>query len=127
MITRLSAAIVGLMAFSGMILSGLLAGNSFTTIILRALVGLFGGLAVGFGAGYVCKLLVYENFQEIVDADTQEEIQEAEMQARIERGEIDPAELEETEGDGLDGRDLTSTGPRGTTSARAAERVLNNQ
>jgi len=69
MITRLISAIVGLLAFAGMILAGYLAGNPFTTIIQRALVGLVGGMAAGYIAGIFAQHVIDENFMRVIDAD----------------------------------------------------------
>lgn len=74
MITRLSAGIVGLLAFAGMLLAGFLADNPFTTIILRALAGLAGGLLVGYLAGFVTGQLVTDRFRAAVEADADQEL-----------------------------------------------------
>jgi hypothetical protein len=74
MITRLISSIIGLLAFAGMILAGCLADNPIDTIIQRALVGLVGGMAVGYVAGILAQHIIDENFMNVVDADAQAEI-----------------------------------------------------
>ena len=71
MITRLTSAVVGLLAFAGMVLAGLAAGNSVSTILQRALVGLVGGMVVGWVAGYVTENVVHEHFMSVVEKDLQ--------------------------------------------------------
>lgn len=51
----------GLLAFSAMLLCGLLAGNPVQVIVLRAVGGLFGGLVLGTLAGWVGTLIVQDN------------------------------------------------------------------
>ncbi len=69
MIARLTAASVGLLAFAGMLVAGAAADNPFTTILLRALVGLFAGLGAGYLAGLIAQVLLRENLARIVAAD----------------------------------------------------------
>ncbi len=74
MITRLTAAIVALLAFAGMILAGLAADNPFETVIGRALVGLLVGLAVGHVAGLIARYIIHEYFSAMIERDTQAEL-----------------------------------------------------
>jgi NhaP-type Na+/H+ or K+/H+ antiporter len=74
MITRLTAAIVALLAFAGMILAGLAAGNPFETILYRALIGLVVGLAVGHIAGVLARKIVHEHFTTLIERDTETEL-----------------------------------------------------
>jgi hypothetical protein len=74
MITRLTAAIVALLAFAGMILAGLAAGNPFETILYRALIGLVVGLAVGHVAGSLARRIVHEHFSVLIERDTETEL-----------------------------------------------------
>jgi hypothetical protein len=74
MITRLTAAIVALLAFAGMILAGLAAGNPFETILYRALIGLLVGLIVGHVAGTIARWIVHEHFSSLIDRDTEAEL-----------------------------------------------------
>ncbi len=77
MLTRLSAAIVGLLAFAGCIIVGLLARNPFETTILRALGGLGGGMLLGSAVGWLAQRLVEDNFRDMVSADIAEEMRQA--------------------------------------------------
>jgi hypothetical protein len=74
MITRLTAAIVALLAFAGMILAGLAAGNPFHTILYRALIGLVAGLFVGHVAGVIARRIVHEHFADMINRDTASEL-----------------------------------------------------
>ena len=128
MITRLCAAIIGLLAFAGMILAGLAAENAFETIILRALVGMAGGMVVGFGAGYIAERVVYEHFRRMVDLDADAELlqieaennQESDQDAEkaIAAEKIDKEEDEKSRGQESPSRD-------DTFSLRAARQTLN--
>jgi len=77
MLTRLSAAIVGLLAFAGCIIVGLLANNPFETTLLRALGGLAGGMLLGLAVGWLAQRLVEEQFRKMVSADIAEEMRQA--------------------------------------------------
>ena len=77
MLTRLSAAIVGLLAFAGCIIVGLLADNPFETILLRALGGLAGGMVLGSAVGWLAQRVVEEQFRKMVSADIAEEMRQA--------------------------------------------------
>lgn len=146
MITRLSASIIGLLAFAGSILIGLAVGNPFETIIWRALIALGGGMVVGWFAGYMGQLIVQENFRDMVDADiaAEEAAAEARRAARqaAEEGEGDPAEaaqtaqnVGETASGGADGSQGVAEGDRNeedevfedasTLAARAARELIN--
>jgi hypothetical protein len=74
MITRLTAAIVALLAFAGMILAGLAAGNPVETVLMRALIGLVIGLAVGHVAGLIGQRIVHEYFEKMIERDAQAEL-----------------------------------------------------
>lgn len=50
---RLCGACCGLLIFSATIFGGLLSGTAVEMILLRALVGLFGGLALGCLTGWI--------------------------------------------------------------------------
>lgn len=126
MIQRISAGILGLAAFLGMLLAGYLAANPFTTIIVRALVGMAGGLAVGFLGGCVAQAIVHESVAKMVEADGAAELAAA------------PAEIEETKKnkvakasenrqgkeDTKDGRSTNGPLRDGTFSAKAAEALF---
>ncbi len=131
MITRLSASIIGLLAFAGGIVMGMLAGNPFETIILRSLACLAGGMIVGWFAGYVGELIVHENFQQLVDADSIEEVTEqASLEAELDGpadGVVEAAAVDEivTEDGGGENRieDDSRSGEQ-TFAARAARELL---
>jgi hypothetical protein len=69
MLSRLTASVVGLLAFAGCIVVGLAAGNPASTILLRALGGLAGGMVVGYATGCVAQVVVNEQFRAMVAAD----------------------------------------------------------
>ncbi|MFW6155212.1 MAG: hypothetical protein ACOC95_08350 [Planctomycetota bacterium] len=77
MLTRLSAAIVGLLAFAGCILVGLVVDNPLETTLLRALGGLAGGMVLGSAVGWFAQRLVEENFRKMVSTDVAEEMRQA--------------------------------------------------
>lgn len=74
MIARLSAGIVAVCAFLGMLMSGYLAENPFTTILIRALLGLGGGFLVGYLAGLIAQMAVDDEFKKMVQADVDKEL-----------------------------------------------------
>lgn len=84
MITRLTAAIVALLAFAGMILAGLAAGNPFETILYRALIGMVVGLLVGHVAGTLARRIVHEHFAALIEHDTEAELAAVAMAAPAE-------------------------------------------
>ena len=69
MLSRLTASVVGLLAFAGCIAVGLAAGNPTNTILLRAVGGLVGGMVVGYVAGCLAQVVVNEQFRAMVAAD----------------------------------------------------------
>ena len=75
MIARLSAGIVGVCAFLGMLMSGYLAENPFTTILIRALLGLGGGFLVGYLAGYIAQIAINDEFRKMAQTDVDTELQ----------------------------------------------------
>jgi hypothetical protein len=58
---RLYGACLGLVLFSGMIVCGVLADNSPEQVVLRAVIGLAGGFAVGATAGWIGMVIVRDN------------------------------------------------------------------
>jgi hypothetical protein len=78
MITRLSAGIVGLLTFAGMLVAGYSADNPLSTIVLRALAGLACGMVAGYAAGYVGHLLIDEQFRKMVQRDIDGELKAGE-------------------------------------------------
>lgn len=127
MITRLCAAIIGLLAFAGMILAGLAAENAFETIILRALVGLGGGMAIGYAAGHIAERLVNEHFRRMVDIDADAELLRTEAENKKESDpdaeKAIPAEEKDQE-DGEKSRGQGSPSRDDTFSVRAAGQTL---
>lgn len=95
MITRLMAAIIGLLAFAGMILVGLATGNPFETVLIRALWGLAGGLAVGHVAGHIGGRIIHEHFAALVDKDTQAELATARPAGTAAPGQNPAAEIQD--------------------------------
>ena len=121
MLSRLSAAIVGLLAFAGCILVGLMAGNPFGTIILRSLGGLVGGMVVGFLAGHIAQVVIHEQFRNMVAADIAEESARATAVAAAENDENDPAEpLDTAAGENPADRVGTDANPQSPETADAA-------
>ena len=88
MITRLSAGIIGLLAFLGMLLAGILAGNPFGTVISRALLGLLCGMVVGLIAGHIAQLIVVENVKLMVEKDIDAELAEKARTVGEEKGNV---------------------------------------
>lgn len=74
MLVRLSSAIVGLLAFLGMLLAGYAADNPFSTILARALLGLLCGLLLGYGAGRAAQTIVEEHFKRDIQAEVDAEL-----------------------------------------------------
>jgi hypothetical protein len=58
---RLYGVCLGLLLFSAIIVSGISAGNSAERIVLRAVVGLFGGIVIGTTAGWIGLSIVRDN------------------------------------------------------------------
>ena len=139
MITRLCAAIVALLVFAAMILAGMAVGNPFATIIKRALMGLCGGLVVGYIAGYVSERIVNEHFMRIVDADADSELVEPAGQADESAESADLAGSPEVahatsgegedqdKGDGRNGREEGNASKGATLSVRAATETLSGR
>ena len=87
MITRLTSAIIGLLAFAGMILAGLATGNPFSVILYRAILGLGGGMVVGYIAGYITEHVVQEHFTHLVEHDLESGYSEAVARVRASQAE----------------------------------------
>jgi hypothetical protein len=68
-VARLSGACCGLILFSGMLVCGLLAGNQPESIVLRALVGLIGGVLLGSLAGWIGLHIVNDTPQSPTEKD----------------------------------------------------------
>ncbi|NQU75625.1 MAG: hypothetical protein HQ546_04820 [Planctomycetes bacterium] len=133
MITRLSAAIVGLLAFAGMLLAGLAAGNPLTTILQRALAGLFGGMTIGYVGGYLSQLIVNESVMRMVDADANVELAQvtAKDQQQGEYEEVNAVAdnsaqtvRKDSKEDGEKDREQGSLTREQTLAVRAAKRVF---
>ena len=129
MIARLCSAIVGLLVFAGMILAGLAVGNPFATIIQRALVGLFGGMFVGYIGGYIAERIILEHVSDIVDAEAATEARQMpQVDADMPDVEMEAAEGESGESqdkeDRQDNREYLNTAQERTLAARAAEMML---
>lgn len=58
---RILGSCCGLLLFSAMVLRGLLAGNPIEVVMSRALVGLFGGVALGALLGWAGMIVVADN------------------------------------------------------------------
>lgn len=132
MLSRLSAAVVGLLAFAGCIVVGMVSKNPAATILTRALVGLFGGMLVGYVTGALAQVVINEHFRNMVKADI-----DAEMAAEAEaETDVDGAAVEETSPDAApdgfadkvdteDSREQVNAPVEdGTLAARAAKELL---
>ena len=117
MITRLSAGIIGLLAFLGMLLAGILAGNPFGTVISRALLGLVCGLFVGLIAGHIAQLIVVENVKSMVEKDIDAELAEKAGSVVAEKGKESSVTNKEAAQNNRDSR-------KQTFAARAARQVF---
>ncbi len=129
MITRVSAATVGLLVYVGMLLAGYLAGNPFSTIIQRALCGLAGGLLLGYVAGRLGQVIVHEHFQRMVQADAEaDEELPAAPAAGEPNGEDGEKKPEESSGankeDRKNNREIGSPPAGRSVSTRAAEQAI---
>lgn len=58
---RLYGVCLGLLLFSAIILSGMLAGNSAERVVSRAVLGLLGGFVLGTTAGWIGVWIVRDN------------------------------------------------------------------
>jgi len=133
MLNRLTSAVVGLLAFAGCILVGLIADNPVSTIVLRALAGLFGGMVVGYIAGALAQVVINEHFRIMVAADIDAELAAA-ANTEAENMQEKPASEAPEAGFATDTTDKTDTEggfePRAdaveqtTFSARAANELL---
>ncbi len=130
MIARLSAGIVALLVFVGMLFSGYVAGNTFSTIVLRALLGMAGGLAVGYTAGTLGRMIVHEHFRATVLADVGDAESERPAEDGVEdaKPEENTAIVESDTGEDKEvsenSRDKASIASSDTPAARAARKVL---
>ncbi len=59
--SRVLSAQLGLLAFSAAIVAGILTGNTFTTIVTRAIVALFVAAVAGNLAGWVSRLVLRDH------------------------------------------------------------------
>jgi len=127
MITRASAATVGLLVFVGMLLTGFLAGNPFDTIIRRALLGLGGGLMLGYVAARLGRVIVHEHFRQMVQADTDEaEAEAATAEEPNGQGSEDNTTKMNSENkeDRQDNREIGSPPADRSVSTRAAQQAI---
>ena len=76
---RLCGACCGLLIFSATIFGGLLSGADAEKIMLRALVGLFGGLALGCLTGWIGLFVVRDQLDRATD-------DRSESPEKVERG-----------------------------------------
>jgi predicted lipid-binding transport protein (Tim44 family) len=127
MLTRLSAAIVGLLAFAGCIIVGLVAGNPFETIILRALGGLLAGMVLGLAVGWLAQRVVEEQFRKMVSADIAEETHraaQAKAQADAQAGGADEPRADTAAGAGAPAATVTASDGVETLASRAARELI---
>jgi NhaP-type Na+/H+ or K+/H+ antiporter len=81
MIARLSAGIVGTLAFLGMLLTGYTADNPLTTILIRAIVGLGLGCTLGYLGGHIAQVVVDDAVAKMAQAAEDAELAEAAAEA----------------------------------------------
>lgn len=127
MITRMSGAIVGLLAFIGMLMAGYLAENPLETVLFRALIGLFCGFTLGYLAGRVSEVVAKESFTKLVEADADAELaeQRADEQATSEKKQNNQSVgSSENKEDRENSRAYSSAKREQTVSARAAREVM---
>lgn len=126
MIQRLSAGIVGLLAFTGMLLAGYLADNPFSTIVLRALLGLTGGLIVGYTVGFIAQVIINEHVTNLVQTDAQAELVQSAGggEEKVEKAKKETGEARENKENRQASREETSRLLDGTLSAKAAEALF---
>lgn len=127
MITRMSGAIVGLLAFIGMLMAGYLAENPLDTILFRALIGLFCGFTLGYLAGRVSEVVAKESFTKLVEADADAELAEQRDEDQAASGKKQNNQSvgsSENKEDRENSRAYSSAQREKTVSARAAREVI---
>ncbi len=109
---RICGAGIGFLAFSLSLIIGLVVGNSFTTVVLRAVVVLFLGYILGCTLFWVGQKVIIEHLEAQLEEAQQKE------QDDNNQGDIDPDLYGD---DGVQGVEQPETGQETTTQARQQE------